>query len=70
MQECKVSNQIFIPIAYRNGKGSTLRLEYPVLEIFQEKILSIIRPSPKLVYRIHKPKRLSMLTHLRVDSVS
>ena len=32
----------------------------------QEKLLSIIRPPPKFVSRIHGPKGLSILTQLRV----
>ena len=34
--------------------------------MFKEKLLSIIRPPPKLIYRIHDPKGLSILTQLRV----
>ena len=34
--------------------------------IFKKKPLSIIRPPPKFVYRIHDPKGISILTQLRV----
>ena len=33
---------------------------------FKRKLLAIIRPTPKSVYRIHDPKGLSILTQLRV----
>ena len=36
------------------------------VKIFKKKLLSIIRPPPKSVYRIHDPKGLSILTQLRV----
>eukprot|EP00794_Sanderia_malayensis_P002002 gene2002-2277_t len=36
------------------------------VNIFKKKLLSIIRPFPKLVYGIHDPKGLSILTQLRV----
>ena len=36
------------------------------VNIFKKKLLSIIRPPPKLVYRVHDPKFLSILTQLRV----
>ena len=36
------------------------------VNIFKKKLLSIIRPPPKFVYRIHDPKGLSILTQLRV----
>ena len=36
------------------------------VNVFKKKLLSIIRPPPKLVYRIHDPKGLSILTQLRV----
>ena len=34
--------------------------------MFKEILLSFTRPPPKLVFRIHDPKGLSILTHLRV----
>ena len=36
------------------------------VNVFKKKLLSIIRPPPKLVYRIHDPKGLSILTQLLV----
>ena len=36
------------------------------VNIFKKKILAIIRPPPKFVYRIRDPKGLSILTQLRV----
>ena len=36
------------------------------VNIFKKKLLSIIRPPPKFVYRIHDSKGLSILTQLRV----
>ena len=35
------------------------------VNVFKGRLLSIIRPPPKLVYRIHDPKGLSILTQLR-----
>ena len=40
------------------------------VNMFKEKILSIIRPPPKLVYRINDPKGVSILTQLRVGLAS
>ena len=42
-----------------------IRLTSSVI-IFKGKLLSIIRPPPESVYRIHEPKGLSILTQLRV----
>ena len=36
------------------------------VNVFKKKLLALIRPPPKLVYNIHDPKGLSILTQLRV----
>ena len=38
----------------------------PLLSIFKTKLSKLIRPTPKLVYGIHDPKGLAILTQLRV----
>ena len=38
----------------------------PSLSIFKTKLSKLIRPTPKLVYGIHDPKGLAILTQLRV----
>ena len=66
MQEHKVSNQVS-----NNSLSEWENLDPEIalsssVNIFKKELLSIIRPPPKLVSRIHDPKGLSILTQLRV----
>ena len=48
-----------------NALDQEIRLS-PSLSTFKTKLLKLIRPTPKLVYGIHDPKGLVILTQLRV----
>ena len=47
-------------------RGQATPLTDQLCECIQAKLLSIIRPPPKLVYFIHDPKSLSLLNQLHV----
>ena len=48
-----------------NKLDSEIRLP-PSLSVFKTKLSKLIRPTPKLVYGIHDPKGLAILTQLRL----